>query len=87
MTHDRGAAGVQRAEDVEHLGAGGRVEVAGGLVGQHDGRLADDGPGDGHPLALTARELRRAVPQAVGEPDPLERLGGAAPPLVGGTPR
>ena len=36
---------------------GGLVEVAGRLVGQHDGGLADEGPGDGDPLALPAREL------------------------------
>ena len=44
---------------------GGLVEVAGGFVGQHDGRAADQRPGDGHPLALAARELGGA---GVGSP-------------------
>jgi len=35
-----------------HPGAG--VQVARGLVGQQDGRPVDQGPGDGHPLALAA---------------------------------
>ena len=53
-------AAVQVVEGAHDLGAGVAVEVAGGLVGQHQRRLADDGPGDGHPLALAARQLSRA---------------------------
>ena len=62
-------------EGLEDLGAGPAVEVAGGLVGQHAGGLADDGPGDGDPLALAARQLPGPVRGPVGEADPLQRVG------------
>src|SRR6476661_2732151 len=56
--HDDGRAGavdpVQQAHDAQ---AGGRVEVAGGLVGDEDRRLVDEGPGDGHALLLAPGEL------------------------------
>ena len=45
------------------------VEVAGRLVGEDDRGIADDRARDGDPLLLTARELGREVPRAVGEPD------------------
>ena len=53
-----------------------RVEVAGGLVGEKDFGVADDGSGDGHALALSAGELRGAVLHAVGEADALDDLLG-----------
>ena len=31
------------------------VQVTGGFVGHDDGRIGDDGPGNGHPLLLPAR--------------------------------
>ena len=66
--------------------AGGLVEVAGGLVGQHDGRAAHQGPGDGHPLALAARELGGAGVGRSAEPDALQRVGGLLAPLGEATP-
>lgn len=45
---------VQIAEKVKDLSAGGLVEIPGGLVGEEDGRLVDDRPGDGDaPLFAT----------------------------------
>ena len=55
--------------NVEDLGAGARVEVAGGLVGEDDLGPAGEGPGDGDALLLAAGELARAVVEAVGEAD------------------
>ena len=49
-----------------------RVEVAGGLVGQEQVRLVDEGARDRHPLLLPAGQLRRAVVHAVGEAHGLE---------------
>ena len=63
-------------EQVQDRGAGGAVEVAGGLVGQHDRRPADQGAGDGHPLALAARQLRRPGVWSGGRARPGERRGG-----------
>jgi len=51
---DRGAGGVELLQQGQDGRAGGGVEVAGGLVGQHHGRAAGDRPGDGDPLPLPA---------------------------------
>ena len=86
--HDGRPAGVEPLEQGEDLVAGGRVEVAGGLVRQDDRRLAHQGPGDGDALALAARELARPVAAAVPQPDRVDGLGGrAAAARVAGTPR
>ena len=62
-------------------GAGGGVEVAGGLVGQHHRRAAGDRPGDGDSLPFPARQLGRPgtglVPQTHREPAQ-RRLAAAA---------
>src|ERR1700678_1250723 len=53
------------------------VEVAGGLVGEHDGRAADKRPGDGDPLALPARELVGAGVRVLVEADKSEGVESA----------
>ncbi len=45
------------AHELEDLGARGRVEVAGRLVGEQDGRTRRERPGDGDALLLAAGEL------------------------------
>ena len=72
-------AAVEVVERVDDLGAGVAVEVAGRLVGQHERRLADDGAGDGHPLALAARQLPRAVVHAVRRGRPARARRGRGP--------
>ena len=57
------------AHERQDLGAGARVEVAGGLVGEHDLRLRREGAAHRHALLLTAGQLARAVLEAVGEAD------------------
>ncbi len=79
---DRRPAAVQVAQQVEDGAARAAVEVAGRLVGQDQRRLADQRPGDGDPLALAARELRRLVPEPVLEADALQRRLGAPPPFA-----
>ena len=64
---------LQPAQQLHDLGAGAAVEVAGRLVGEHQRRLADDGPRDRHPLPLAAGQLVRPVAEPVPEPDPLQR--------------
>ena len=60
---------VQLEEQVGHRGGGGGVEVAGGLVAEQQPRPEHEGAGQGHPLPLAARELRRPMVEALGEAD------------------
>ena len=70
--HDDGLAELADAvaQQAEHLRAGAGVEVAGRLVGEDDLGPGDQRPGDGDPLLLAAGQLRRAVPQPVGQAEP-----------------
>ena len=45
---------------------GDRVEAAGRLVGQQDGRFGDDGPGDGDSLLLAAAQGVGRMTQPIG---------------------
>ena len=63
----------------QHLVAGARVEVAGGLVGEEHGGPGDERAGDGHALLLAAGELGGLVRQAVAEPDGVDELRPARP--------
>ena len=52
------------------------VQVARGLVGQHTGRVVDQGAGQGHTLALATRQLRGAVVQALTQAHALQPARG-----------
>ena len=60
---------------------GGLVEVAGGLVGEHDGRAAHQGSGDGDALALPARELGGAGLGSPVQADQCEGVEGPGAPF------
>ena len=64
--HDDGLAQLpdRPAHEVEDLGPGAAVEVAGGLVGEDDLRPPGQGPGHRHPLLLAAGQLARPVLRA-----------------------
>ena len=47
------------------------------LIGEYQGRLGDEGPGDADALLLAAGELRRLVGQSIAETEPLQ--GGLRP--------
>jgi hypothetical protein len=49
---DGGPAGAEALEGVGDAGLAGRVQVAGGLVQDQQGRVGDPGPGEGDQLAL-----------------------------------
>ena len=72
MTKARPRSRLQPQEEVPDDLARLGIEVARGLVGEDQPRLADERPCDGHPLLLAARQLARAVRQPVAEPDLLE---------------
>ena len=57
-------------QQVEDQVAGAAVEVAGRFVGKQQGRLHDQGPGQGGPLLFAAGEFDDLVIAAVVEFDP-----------------
>ena len=61
-------------EQVEDHLAGRGVEVAGGLVGQHELGFGHECAGDGGSLHLATRELARLVSCPVSEPKAIEEL-------------
>ena len=81
--HDDGLAELPHrpAQEAQHLGAGPRVQVAGGLVGEDDLGPAGQRPGDGDPLLLAARQLGGAV-AAGGRPRPTVSMTVVDPCLV-----
>ena len=83
---DRGAGGVQLLEQVEDGLPGGLVEVAGGLVGQHDRRSPDQGAGDRDPLPLPARDLGRPRVQPVRSPTAASASAARSRRCLSGTP-
>ena len=75
---------VEVADEREDLGAGVRVEVAGGLVGEQDGRGEGEGAGDGDALALAAGEFVGEVIEAVAELHEVEQFARAVVDLLRG---
>lgn len=64
-------------EELNHDGAGGGIEVAGGFIGEEDGGAVDEGAGDGGALELAARELVRTMVGAIAQTDSGEEFMGA----------
>ena len=74
--HAGPVAGAQVGHQVLHLEAGQGVEGGEGLVEQEELRLAHEGPGQGHPLGLAAREGAGPGVGLVLEADLAERVAG-----------
>ena len=70
-----------RRRKPEHLGAGAGVEVAGGLVGEHDRGAAGERAGARDALLLAAGQLARPVAEPVAQADRVDH--GVEPLLVG----
>lgn len=64
-------------EELNHDGAGGGIEVAGGFIGEENGRAVDEGTSDGGTLELAARELVRTVVGAITQTDSGKEFTGA----------
>ena len=60
--------------EVEDLGAGGGVEIAGRFVGEDDLRPAGQRPAHGDPLLLAARQFAGPMARAIDESDGLDHL-------------
>ena len=82
---DGDAAGDQLADDLPHGPAAARVEAGGRLVEEDDPRVADQRHRQVEPAPHAAGVGRDRLPGRVGQVEPLEQLGGAAPAL--GRPR
>ena len=72
--HDHQAVLGHLLQQLHHLDGGLGVQRAGGLVGQEDVRIVDQGPGDGHPLHLPARHLGGHLAELVAQAHPLQGL-------------
>ena len=84
MTMVRPSSRLSAVSSVHDLVAARRVEIAGRLVGDEQGRAGDDGAGDGHALLLAAGELGRRVVLAAAQADLGQRLHGELAPLAAG---
>ena len=62
-------------QELHDLLAGLAVKGAGGFVRQHDGRIVDEGAGDGHALHLPAGKLGRALVHLIHQADAVKLLG------------
>src|SRR5436190_11371239 len=65
--HNRVALAVQALKKRHDFNAGGRVQVAGGFVGEQNRRVIDQRSRDRNTLALTAREFVRLMIHALGK--------------------
>ena len=74
---DRLAALVEAAEQLDHLVPALGVEGARRLVGEQQGRLVGEGPGDGEPLALAAGERARGGLGLVRQAEQVEQVAAA----------
>ena len=84
--HRQAEVALQSRQQFDDRGLDADVKRGGDLVADQNGRLAHQGPGDGHALALTARELvGEAIRVRRGERDPIQHLGDGA--IGGGAPR
>ncbi len=73
--HKNGVAGVvQFAENLDHDGFVGLIEISRGLVGENQLRLIDQRTRNSYSLLFAAGELRREMRQAVAEPHTLQRF-------------
>ena len=68
---------LQLGQQFHDFDAGGRIQVARGLVGQDQGRMRHQRASDRHALLLAARQLRRRVPGPVTEAHVIQRFLGA----------
>ena len=81
---DQGGAvfAIKREQQIGNFVPGLAIEVAGGLIGEQNGRAPVKGPGQRHPLLFAAGELRRQVVQASAKSQLLKQRAGIAPALA-----
>jgi len=72
--HDRGASVIGIAEELENVRALTVIEIPGRLVGEEDGRIVDQGSGNGDPLLLPAGESGRQRAPLVEQAESAQKL-------------
>src|SRR5262245_12882444 len=75
--HNGFALRVQVVDQLQHFLSGARIEISGGFIGKHQERVVDERTRNRHTLLLAARELVRAVVQALAQPHQLRQLDAA----------
>ena len=70
------ALAIEAQQEIDDRGAGDRVEVPGGLIGEENTGRPRDGPRERHALLLAAGELHGIVMAARGKPDLVEQRFG-----------
>src|SRR3984885_5626229 len=85
--HHRHADVVEALEELHDLEREVRIEITGGLIGDEQRRLADDGAGDADALLLAGRQLERQVALLAEESDLIERRAHALVDLAPGHAR
>lgn len=73
--------GMEAFENREDFRTGFRIESSRRLVGENDGRISNDCPGNRHALLLSAGKFVRTVPGFLGKSDAFERGKRPFPPL------
>ena len=68
---------IELFHQVQQRFGGARIEVGGGLIGEHKRGMRGQGAGDGHALLLAAGEFRRHAVHAIAESDTAQQLFGA----------
>jgi len=72
---ERGSVFPNQASQAIHDGPGSfGIHVAGGFIGEYDGRAMDQGPGNSHALLLTYTKLGRQMLHAIAEFQPFKHL-------------
>ena len=84
--HHGPALGMQTCKRRHHVHARFGVEVSGGFVSEDQGRIGDDGAGNGDSLLLATGHLVGKVAHPIFQPDRFERAFGSMAPLLAGTP-
>src|SRR5262249_53452413 len=79
--NDGQSAVIERLKDLHELDRSSAVKIAGRFVREQDGGPVDQGAGDRDTLLLAARQLRRKMIGALGQPHHLQRFQRTAPAL------
>jgi len=77
------ASGLAREQEIDDLGTGRLVEIAGRLVGDQDRWVRGPRPGESDALLLAARQFGRIVPAPIRQADRRELLAGALSGIIG----